>query len=267
MPQCAVPPVVPPPSPITPRPSVLWWTWLQHSTVQEGCGALHHLHPAAAPNRFPPAGGFGMNTGLQDTHNLAWKLAAVLHGSATAQLLHSYKAERRPVAAANTALSVANWLEALRVPAALGLDARAANVLHAALSLPVLPRAAGAAVLDAALATGRGLAAAISPLREHSLRSILQSGRSLRLQFPREDLGFTYPVIHPGTDSGSNAAAAAAAADVTDNSSSSSGSSGSNSSSSSRDSPYVPSTAPGGRLPHVPLLLFTGRGRRSEQEV
>ena len=29
-----------------------------------------------AAHRFPPAGGFGMNTGVQDAHNLAWKLAA-----------------------------------------------------------------------------------------------------------------------------------------------------------------------------------------------
>ena len=29
-----------------------------------------------AAHRFPPAGGFGMNTGIQDAHNLAWKLAA-----------------------------------------------------------------------------------------------------------------------------------------------------------------------------------------------
>jgi FAD binding domain len=34
-----------------------------------------------AAHRFPPAGGFGMNTGVQDVHNLAWKLAAVLHGA------------------------------------------------------------------------------------------------------------------------------------------------------------------------------------------
>jgi FAD binding domain len=34
-----------------------------------------------AAHRFPPAGGFGMNTGIQDAHNLAWKLAAVLHGA------------------------------------------------------------------------------------------------------------------------------------------------------------------------------------------
>ncbi|MFI9272033.1 FAD-dependent monooxygenase [Kitasatospora sp. NPDC052896] len=44
-----------------------------------------------------PAGGMGMNTGLQDAANLGWKLAAVLHGWAGDALLDSYHAERHPV--------------------------------------------------------------------------------------------------------------------------------------------------------------------------
>jgi 2-polyprenyl-6-methoxyphenol hydroxylase-like FAD-dependent oxidoreductase len=44
-----------------------------------------------------PAGGQGMNTGLQDAANLSWKLAAVLRGHADAALLDSYEAERHPV--------------------------------------------------------------------------------------------------------------------------------------------------------------------------
>ena len=68
---------------------------------------------------------------LQDAHNLAWKLAAVINGTAAPQLLDSYHAERRPVAQANTNLSVANWHEAVKVPKVLGLDPRAANLLNA----------------------------------------------------------------------------------------------------------------------------------------
>jgi 2-polyprenyl-6-methoxyphenol hydroxylase-like FAD-dependent oxidoreductase len=45
-----------------------------------------------------PAEGHGMNSGLQDAFNLAWKLALVHHGAASPTLLDSYEAERRPVA-------------------------------------------------------------------------------------------------------------------------------------------------------------------------
>jgi putative polyketide hydroxylase len=51
-----------------------------------------------AAHVMPPAGGFGLNTGVQDAHNLAWKLALVLTGVADPALLDTYEAERRPVA-------------------------------------------------------------------------------------------------------------------------------------------------------------------------
>ncbi|MEU5403327.1 FAD-dependent monooxygenase [Streptomyces sp. NPDC005963] len=50
-----------------------------------------------AAHRHPPANGLGSNTSLQDSYNLAWKLAAVIHGQAGAELLDSYDQERRPV--------------------------------------------------------------------------------------------------------------------------------------------------------------------------
>ena len=52
-----------------------------------------------------PAGGQGMNTGIQDAHNLAWKLAMVLRGHAPDSLLESYTAEREPVARSVLALT------------------------------------------------------------------------------------------------------------------------------------------------------------------
>ncbi|PRY31826.1 FAD-dependent monooxygenase [Pseudosporangium ferrugineum] len=52
-------------------------------------GDAAHIHS--------PAGGQGMNTGLQDAANLAWKLAAVLHAGAGDALLDSYHDERHPV--------------------------------------------------------------------------------------------------------------------------------------------------------------------------
>jgi len=53
-------------------------------------GDAAHIHS--------PAGGQGMNTGMQDAFNLAWKLAAVVNGQAGDTLLDSYEAERIPVA-------------------------------------------------------------------------------------------------------------------------------------------------------------------------
>ena len=44
-----------------------------------------------------PAGGQGMNTGLQDEINLGWKLALVCRGKARPELLDSYEIERLPV--------------------------------------------------------------------------------------------------------------------------------------------------------------------------
>jgi putative polyketide hydroxylase len=46
---------------------------------------------------MPPSGGFGLNSGIHDVHNLCWKLAAVLNGSASPELLKTYEVERRPV--------------------------------------------------------------------------------------------------------------------------------------------------------------------------
>lgn len=47
---------------------------------------------------MPPTGGYGGSTGIQDAHNLAWKLAMVLQGHSDSALLESYETERRPIA-------------------------------------------------------------------------------------------------------------------------------------------------------------------------
>jgi len=67
-------------------------------------GDAAHIHS--------PAGGQGMNTGIQDAYNLGWKLAAVTAGAAPA-LLGTYEAERRPVAASVLALSNARLAQTL----------------------------------------------------------------------------------------------------------------------------------------------------------
>jgi putative polyketide hydroxylase len=52
-----------------------------------------------AAHTLPPnRGGYGANTGIEDVHNLAWKLSSVLSGQSSSQLLGTYDAERRPIA-------------------------------------------------------------------------------------------------------------------------------------------------------------------------
>jgi len=61
-----------------------------------------------AAHEMPPTGGFGLNTGVQDVHNLAWKIAAVLRGNADDRLLDSYHDERQPLADITTRNALAN---------------------------------------------------------------------------------------------------------------------------------------------------------------
>ena len=62
-------------------------------------------------HEMSPTGAFGSNTGIQDAHNLAWKLAAVVDGWAGEELLDTYDAERRPVAEATSARAAARSAE------------------------------------------------------------------------------------------------------------------------------------------------------------
>ena len=75
-----------------------------------------------AAHEMPPTGGFGLNTGVQDVHNLAWKIAAVLGGGADDRLLDSYHAERQPFGRIVTQNALANALS-------MGRNARQSKVL------------------------------------------------------------------------------------------------------------------------------------------
>ena len=122
-----------------------------------------------AAHAFPPAGGFGMNTGLQDVHNIAWRLAlllkreqrnealpsAVSHGgessptsttiattsvpnasSFSASILAKYEQERKPIATQNAALSVRNYQRTLRIAKACYLDAQHPQLLMTLMQVP-----------------------------------------------------------------------------------------------------------------------------------
>ncbi|MFJ2634502.1 FAD-dependent monooxygenase [Streptomyces sp. NPDC087422] len=76
--------------------------WLSGFEVRESLAEHYRqgriLLAGDAAHTHSPVGGQGMNVGLQDAHNLAWKLALVVQGRAGAGLLDSYEQERRPVA-------------------------------------------------------------------------------------------------------------------------------------------------------------------------
>jgi 3-(3-hydroxy-phenyl)propionate hydroxylase len=61
----------------------------RHGTILLAGGVAHV---------FPPYGGQGMNTGIQDAFNLGWKLARLIQGKSSSALLDTYQAERREVA-------------------------------------------------------------------------------------------------------------------------------------------------------------------------
>ena len=106
-----------------------------------------------AAHRFPPTGGLGLNTGVQDAHNLAWKLAAVLDGQAPAALLDTYQTERQPVARYNAEQSLNNALRLFEIPQALGLGAdleASKRAYVAALADPERRRAVAAAIANQA---------------------------------------------------------------------------------------------------------------------
>lgn len=78
-------------------------SWLSVFRINERLAAKYRIGrcflAGDAAHIHSPAGGQGMNTGIQDAVNLGWKLAHVLHGAGDGELLlESYEAERRPVA-------------------------------------------------------------------------------------------------------------------------------------------------------------------------
>ena len=79
------------------------WPWTAGvALVAERFIAGRVILAGDAAHLFTPTGGFGMNTGMDDASNLAWKLAALVQGWGGANLLQSYEIERRPIAERNT---------------------------------------------------------------------------------------------------------------------------------------------------------------------
>lgn len=76
-------------------------SWTSKFTIQQRAVPAMHVGrcfvSGDAAHVHSPASGQGLNTGIQDAYNLAWKLAMVIHGHAYATLLDTYDAERVPI--------------------------------------------------------------------------------------------------------------------------------------------------------------------------
>lgn len=80
--------------------SILPWAAAEQTATRFQDNRVFLIGDAA--HLMPPAGGFGLNTGIQDAHNLAWKLAAVIHKQAHPRLLQTYHDERHYAAEVTT---------------------------------------------------------------------------------------------------------------------------------------------------------------------
>ncbi|MFB7915712.1 FAD-dependent oxidoreductase [Streptomyces sp. NPDC056061] len=85
--------------------------WHAAERVAQRYGSGRIFLAGDSAHEMSPTGAFGSNTGIQDAHNLAWKLAAVLRGEAGPGLLDTYEAERLPVARATSARASARSSE------------------------------------------------------------------------------------------------------------------------------------------------------------
>jgi 2,4-dichlorophenol 6-monooxygenase len=128
-------------------------TWAMTAQVAEHYRVGRIFLVGDAAHRFPPTGGLGLNTGVQDAHNLAWKLAMVHRGRAPETLLESYERERRPVARMNADQSLRNALRMTSVGQALGITDQSEESgarMRAVLADPPARARAEAAVADQA---------------------------------------------------------------------------------------------------------------------
>lgn len=102
------------------------YPWRINNVTADRYGAGRVLCAGDAVHRHPPMNGLGGNTCIQDSFNLAWKLAAVLRWGAGEELLESYDAERRPVGKHVVARAMAGWHQNPDVIRSLGIDPNAA---------------------------------------------------------------------------------------------------------------------------------------------
>ena len=202
-------------------------------------------------HQLPPSGGFGLNTGIQDAHNIAWKMAATCYPDDVDvsnkiiqskeqekekdryTLMSSYTKERRPIALANLAVSKDNYLRGLEAPKSIGLNrdliALASTTLQSSPAALLLPLSFRTNLLNMGASIGRNvlLSTPTKSFAKDRIDRVVRNGRALPLLFPKHDIGYKYWCDGR----------------VIEN----------NHQYSTKDSLYVPDVSVGCRLPHIEL--------------
>jgi hypothetical protein len=149
---------------------VNWFsTYRVHHRVASAFRVGHAFLLGDAAHIHSPVGGQGMNTGIGDAVNLAWKLAAVVQGKGTEDLLDSYEEERMPFA--RTLVKTTDRIFEL---------ATASGAIANGIRLDVLPHVL--AGLSHSASVRRLLFKTISQTRIHYRHSRLSEGRAARIR-------------------------------------------------------------------------------------
>lgn len=93
-----------------------WTPWARRALVADRFRSGRCFLIGDSAHQLSPTGGYGMNTGIAEAVDFAWKVDAVLAGWGGPELLDSYEAERRPIALRNVAQASANLQAMIDVP-------------------------------------------------------------------------------------------------------------------------------------------------------
>ncbi|CAI5745986.1 unnamed protein product [Peronospora destructor] len=168
-----------------------------------------------AAHQFPPAGGFGMNTGLQDAHNLVWKLALSIqirndpaNGADTQAILRSYGRERQSIAKTNTQFSLRNVARTMKVAKALNISYDNAQTLAKIINselMQLLPLRAQRKIAQGIMSVGKmplgfldeakdagGSGGALASRMRASVEDIVSRRKTIGMMFYHFDIGFSY---------------------------------------------------------------------------
>lgn len=88
--------------------------WTRRELIAESYGTKRIFLVGDSAHQLSPTGGFGMNTGIQEAVDIAWKLEGAIAGWGGPRLLESYEAERKPVATFNVMEAARNLARMLK---------------------------------------------------------------------------------------------------------------------------------------------------------